>query len=84
MRKLRLEVSELSVESFDPVRDPASRRGTVAAREFTEATCNQFTCGHTCDVNDFSCNGQLTCYGPRCPASQYPTCFPVCHTGEIC
>jgi hypothetical protein len=83
MRKLRMEIGDLHVESFEAVTDLA-RRGTVEARELTEATCNQFTCGQTCDPNDFSCNGQVTCYGPRCPASQYPTCDPVCHTGDIC
>jgi len=84
MGKLRLDAADLRVESFTPVPEPAARKGTVAAREFTEATCNQFTCGATCDPDAFSCNGQYTCYGPRCPGSVYPTCYPVCHTGDIC
>ncbi|HEU0302317.1 MAG TPA: hypothetical protein VFR37_22860 [Longimicrobium sp.] len=84
MKKLKLDTAELRVESFAPVPEPRGNEGTVAAHEFTEATCNQFTCGHTCDPADLSCNGQFTCYGPRCPLSQYPTCIPVCQTGEIC
>jgi hypothetical protein len=84
MKKLKLDAANLQVESFAPVPEPGPGQGTVAAHEFTEATCNQFTCGNTCDPADLSCNGQYTCYGPRCPASQYPTCLPVCHTGEIC
>jgi hypothetical protein len=84
MKKLKLELAQLHVESFAPVPEPAAKEGTVAAHEFTEATCNQFTCAQTCDPNAFTCNGAYTCYGPRCPASQYPTCYPVCQTGDIC
>jgi hypothetical protein len=84
MKKLKLDTAKLRVESFAPVPEPAPSAGTVAANEFTEATCNQFTCGQTCDPAASSCNGQFTCYGPRCPLSQYPTCLPVCHTGDIC
>ena len=85
MKKLKLDAANLHVESFAPVPEPGASQGTVAAHEFTESTCNQqFTCGPTCDPDAFSCNGAYTCYGPRCPLSQYPTCMPVCHTGEIC
>jgi hypothetical protein len=83
MTKLHLDLADLRVESFEAVAD-APGRGTVAGNAFTQATCRQFTCGHTCNLNDQSCNNQNTCYGPQCPASQYPTCFPVCVTGDIC
>lgn len=84
MKKLHLDLAELRVESFEAVAG-AEGRGTVEANAFTQQTCpRQFTCGHTCDLNDLSCNGQNTCYGPHCPASLYPTCIPVCQTGEIC
>jgi hypothetical protein len=84
MKKLHLDAGELRVESFEPVAEPVSRRGTVNARQVSFDTCNQYTCAGTCDVNEFSCNNQFTCYGPRCPLSQYPTCYPVCQTGSIC
>jgi hypothetical protein len=84
MKKLHLDLASLCVESFEPAAEDAPSRGTVAARAITAQTCRQFTCGHTCDVNDLSCNNQNTCYGPQCPASLYPTCVPVCVTGEIC
>lgn len=84
MKKLHLDLVELHVESFEPAPDAGERSGTINAREFTLQTCNlQYTCARTCDLNQLSCNNQNTCYGPGCPASLYPTCYP-CHTGDIC
>ncbi|HEX8906035.1 MAG TPA: hypothetical protein VF771_14400 [Longimicrobiaceae bacterium] len=85
MKKLHLEIAALRVESFEPLAEQGSPRGTVGAREATQQTlCTQYTCGQTCDLNDLSCNNQETCYGGGCPLSQYPTCYPVCRTGDIC
>ena len=83
-KKLHLDLGDLRVESFEAVAD-APARGTVAGHAFTQQTCPRLnTCGHTCDLNDLSCNNQNTCYGGTCPVSYYPTCIPNCQTGDIC
>ena len=89
MKKLQFDVSDLCVESFEAVAEPPSG-GTVAAHNLTQAgchtqaTCHQFTCDHTCEPDDLSCNNQNTCYGGTCPDSYYPTCIPLCQTGDLC
>ena len=83
MKKLQLDLGDLCVESFEAVAE-RSAGGTVGARALTQFTCHQFTCDHTCEPDDLSCNGQNTCYGGTCPNSYYPTCIPNCDTGELC
>jgi hypothetical protein len=84
MKKLQLDVADLRVDSFEAITD-ARVRGTVAGNEITIQTCpGRYTCGHTCDPDEFSCNWQETCAGGTCPNSYYPTCIPNCQTGDIC
>ncbi|HEU0054228.1 MAG TPA: hypothetical protein VFQ39_13670 [Longimicrobium sp.] len=65
-RKLKLEIDNLSVESFDVTRAPASERGTVLARSepgsdsYGEDTCG-WTCGIDCDRTMMLCYTQLNC-----------------------
>ena len=96
MRKLKLELDALEVQSFETASAP-KESGTVHGRVAT----------HTCDLQcaktpDGTCNGAMTCslwesccesncgyytcaYG--CPASVGDTCDPSCnwclHTAEI-
>ena len=61
MRKLKLELDELSVESFDTAKQK-EERGTVHGRDLTECcsgadgfTC-YLSCGGTCDTCAASCD----------------------------
>jgi hypothetical protein len=78
--KLKLDLDELQVESFDTTPGEHRREGTVFGQQCTcytqctcpgcptcDASCNG-TCGGTCDA---SCNG--TC-GGTCANSCYGTC----------
>ena len=56
MGKLKLDLDDLHVESFQAQPEKGERRGTVAAREFTWGcqslfgTCaGDFTCGASCE-----------------------------------
>jgi hypothetical protein len=58
MKKLRLELDELRVESFETVA-PARSRGTVRGQDATENTwCGQDSCDGTCYTD---------CWGLGCP-----------------
>jgi hypothetical protein len=84
MNKLKLDLEELSVESFDTTPAPRREGGTVFGQQCTcytqctcpgcptcDASCNG-TCGGTCAGScDASCNG--TC-GGTCAASCDGTC----------
>jgi hypothetical protein len=58
MRKLKLDLGALAVESFEPAPEPKPERGTVEAHAPTnpqantcdplEGTCFGFTCFRTC------------------------------------
>ena len=68
MNKLKLQLEDLSVESFDTTR-PEKARGTVFGEQctcYTRCTCLG---GPTCNA---SCNG--TC-NDTCNASCYGTCY---------
>ena len=80
MKKLKLDLEDLSVESFATTPEPRREGGTVFGQQCTcytqctcpgcptcDASCNG-TCGGTCDA---SCNG--TC-GGTCGASCNGTC----------
>jgi hypothetical protein len=80
MKKLKLDLEELSVESFSTTPEPRREGGTVFGQQCTcytqctcpgcptcDASCNG-TCGGTCEA---SCNG--TC-GGTCDASCIDTC----------
>lgn len=93
MRKLKLSLDALQVESFTPSADEAAR-GTVPAHAFTEyadescfASCNggcSNSCGGGCGTNTAwqSCYGscQNTCGCP--PNTDYTACD--CQTWETC
>ncbi len=78
MRKLRLNIDELSVESFEIARDQ-KERGTVRGEQQTSFTCQYETClNPTCvDVN---------CPTMRPTEQHYASCFETCQTcqGETC
>jgi hypothetical protein len=75
MKKLKLDVETLAVESFDPESAPVAPRGTVKAQ--SEDT--DFLCGtnfHSCGWSEIDCHTQGcrtdwdTCgnFGSCCPA----------------
>jgi hypothetical protein len=73
MRKLRLNLADLHVDSFH-TRVPAEARGTVVGRMPPPVTLYDPTCGFfTCDVGAYSCHYQ-TCYscGSCDPYTQGP------------
>jgi hypothetical protein len=73
MKKLRLELDELAVESFATGEDEMATRGTVAGHISTRCTGGAMTCddGNTCvpagdtcanDTCYISCMGSCPCY----------------------
>jgi hypothetical protein len=74
MNKLKLDLDQLTVESFNTDASGIARRGTVQAHsEICVPTRGEFTCGDTCDT----CNN--TCYD-SCAAS----CGGGCGSGYSC
>ncbi len=75
MRKLRLVLDNLLVESFDTTGTGAPRGTVVGEQCSCGGTCvGQATCGHTC---------AYTCDDPTCPAC--PTCAASCNgTCDAC
>ena len=73
MRKIRLDLEQLSVDSFATVASIALDRGTVYGRDVTQAgemscgaTCPNFTCGVSCQISCLNrCSGD-TCDVPVC------------------
>ncbi|HEX2205200.1 MAG TPA: hypothetical protein VHG91_17965 [Longimicrobium sp.] len=66
--KLRLDLQDLQVESFDPTARGAGERGTVFGHDDTQVVA--------CYTFDYGCNyswGGGTCY-MSCPASCNDTC----------
>ncbi|HEV7590282.1 MAG TPA: hypothetical protein VGO40_19385 [Longimicrobium sp.] len=64
-RKLRLDVLDLEVESFDSALHPAAKRGTVGGNEYScPGTCLNTCAGGVCppgaDTEDPTCAD--TCY----------------------
>ena len=70
MGKLKLDLDDLHVESFQAQPEKVERRGTVEGREFTFG-CSFF--GRTCDT----CAGQFTC-GASCEGTCGITCDLSC------
>lgn len=70
MRKLKLDLDALEIESFE-TDETAEARGTVEGRNpppvQTEATCGQYTCG-----NEYTCAQWYTCAN---------TCADSCNCG---
>ena len=65
MRKLRLTLEELSVESFSTAVRPG-RQGTVGGHDLSDTTCQQKFC--TCD----------TVQGPTCEGTCHASCGGSC------
>jgi hypothetical protein len=61
MRKVKLEIDALAVESFDTGRDAAKREGTVHAHVATDPTCQNQTCRFAETCYD-SCDGVCGTY----------------------
>jgi hypothetical protein len=86
MRKLKLDLEDLAVESFATTAEPRRESGTVFGQQCTCYT--QCTCPG-CPTCDASCNG--TC-GGTCGASCNGTCGDTCNcptadytcNGETC
>lgn len=76
MKKLRLELDELQIESFGTDADEAESRGTVAGQNEPPVTQS---CGGTC-VN--TCNSCVNTCLNTCQASCYATCS-TCVTCEF-
>ncbi len=69
MRKIRLDVNELRVDSFDAEADKATTRGTVQAHNTQVFTCPRTQCGEQCLSGPQSCffteaftDGQVACF----------------------
>ena len=89
MKKLRLSVEDIAVESFATLPQGA-RRGTVGGHGYSDTTCNQIICDcptngyeHTCNTCQASCNGscEASCDGTcvNCPGpSAGGTCDASC------
>src|ERR1700754_3249504 len=82
MRKLRLNLEELAVESFDTLR-PDEKRGTVEARVETwdEPTCARMTCKETCLAQ---CSWVTVCAGGSCGQTECCTTWPPGPCGDTC
>jgi hypothetical protein len=84
MKKLKLDLEDLSVESFATTPEPRAEGGTVFGQQctcYTQCTCPgcptcDASCNGTCDA---SCNGTCggTC-GATCDASCNGTCDGGC------
>jgi hypothetical protein len=65
MKKLRLDVESVRVESFDPAAAPRERAGSVDGFEDGPNTRNLNTCYVSC--------------GPSCVSAECGTCAPTCY-----
>lgn len=81
MRKAKLSLDTLQVETFEPDAAAVSPRGTVHANAIT-----QFTSYCQCDATHYgTCQGTCvdTCGGPTCdlPCHSAMTCYLTCRAG---
>jgi hypothetical protein len=75
MRKLKLDIQDLDVESFS-VASPAADPGTVQGRAVNQPT--SVTCLDCMDGNTWTCIGPTYC----CPATWQQTCNASCFFTE--
>ncbi|HEX6037679.1 hypothetical protein [Longimicrobium sp.] len=85
MNKLKLDLDQLTVESFDTDASGIARRGTVRAHshlcgpsDVCTPTWGELTCGDTCDNTCNTCGASCGCGG----GSGYNSCYGSC--GETC
>ena len=85
-RKLRLDLQDLRVESFEPAAEDASRRGTVRGQETPATDTALERGGCACQTHDNTCAGScaVSCPG-TCPGhagcdedTYYITCSESC------
>ena len=81
LRKLRLDMQDLRVESFEP-RARVADRGTVVGHNLTQQI-NCYTYYYGCDYSNETCYGSCPATGCGCepvPETQEPTCLgATCH-----
>jgi len=87
MAKLKLELTDLKVDSFDPTPLDGRRRGTVVGRGSDWGLCTGGSCEVFCSYNNPSCYGScdticIDCETATCPPVQYSdpgsTCVGTC------
>ncbi len=90
MKKLRLDLDALQVESFDPSTDQEMLRGTVDGRQILVPNTRRVSeCVRCLETADFSCANSCmaSCVG-TCGASCYGTCVncpsPSDNLSECC
>ncbi len=67
MRKMKLDIDKLAVESFSVMAGDTAARGTIEGNQQGTRFCTAFTCGG--DTCDLSCTGSCR---------TYPNCQQVC------
>jgi hypothetical protein len=81
MRKLRLDLDALAVESFDTRDDAESARGTLFAREGSTAHTDCW--GLTCP--GCGATALVLCTAQDCPSREVGSCDVTCETcGDSC
>ncbi|HEU0012348.1 MAG TPA: hypothetical protein VFQ45_01620 [Longimicrobium sp.] len=78
MKKMRLDLDTLSVESFDTVETPAER-GTVHGHIPPDTYARYCSDGTTCVDSCFECTDYASCLG-TCNATECGTCATNCGT----
>lgn len=73
MNKLKLELDELAVESFDTLAASSVRRGTVKAFGTWDGCPIEETAYLTCPATCANCDSYYTCTAPSCV-----TCLTYC------
>lgn len=71
MKKLILNLDELTVESFDTTSVERPRRGTIHGADVSDTTCDQVYCD--CPTNGFECETNRDC-----PEETFDTCAATC------
>jgi hypothetical protein len=95
MKKLKLNLSDLKVQSFSTNLEVSKQNGTVNAQAGDTDTCISDTICHTqiaaytCDPNDSICPtecayGNTNCDGTFCYSDECPSIEAACPTGETC
>jgi hypothetical protein len=80
MRKLKLDLDHLTVDSFDINPSDGTRRGTVQGfSHVCGPTRIDLTCLDTCGTCDPSCATCVSCYN-TCDNTCGPSCYGTCQT----
>ena len=80
MRKLKLDLNDLTVTTFEMPGD-ADGQGTVEGRvNETAASLHELTCANTCGMGPGSCAADMTCSYSAC----YGSCPTLCGEPGAC